>query len=218
MSMHRRVFTLVSLVLASVSAAPALAQDVVVLPIADVKTRVAVEREIARAATKGLPTQPLIAKAMEGVTKQASGERIQEVVASLAKRLEQARVLLAPSASAAEIASGAEALRVGVPAPMLKKIRATWTNRSVVMPLDVLTELYVRGIPADHALEKITGLMARGATPAHIAGLGSSVQTDVAAGLAPDAALEVRARGVMSLLLAPQATASLAPAGQRPPQ
>lgn len=218
MSMHRRVITLVSLVLASVSAAPALAQDVVVLPIADVKTRSAVEREIARAATKGLPTQPLIAKAMEGVTKQASGERIQEVVASMAKRLEQARVLLAPSASAAEVTSGAEALRHGVPAPMLKKIRAAWPNRSVVMPLDVLTELHVRGIPADHALEKITGLMARGATPAQIAGLGSSVQTDVAAGLAPDAALEVRARGVMSLLLAPQATASLAPTGQRPPQ
>jgi hypothetical protein len=218
MSMHRRVITLVSLVLASVSAAPALAQDVVVLPIADVKTRVAVEREIAQAAAKGLPTQPLIAKAMEGVTKQAEAGAITAAVSSLAKRLEQARVLLAPSASAAEIASGAEALRVGVPAPMLKKIRAAWPNRSVVMPLDVLTELHARGIPANHALEKITGLMARGATPAHIAGLGSSVQTDVAAGLAPDAALEVRARGVMSLLLSPQATASLAPAGQRPPQ
>ena len=122
MSMHRRVITLVALVLASVSAAPALAaqQGSVVLPIADARTRTAVEREIARAAAKGLPVQPLIAKANEGVAKQASGERIQEAVASLAKRLEQARALLAPSMSVAELASGADAslivkVRNGVP-------------------------------------------------------------------------------------------------------
>jgi hypothetical protein len=221
MSMHRRVITLVALVLASVSAAPALAaqQGSVVLPIADARTRTAVEREIARAAAKGLPVQPLIAKANEGVAKQASGERIQEAVASLAKRLEQARALLAPSMSVAELASGAEALVNGVPAPMLKQIRASWpAERSVVMPIDVLTELVVRGIPAKHALEQITALMRRGATAAQIAALGQSVQADVVAGLAPDAALEVRARGVMSLLPSPAASASLAPTGSRPPR
>jgi len=49
-----------------------------------------------------------------------------------------------------------------------------------------------------------------------IAGLGAAVQADVAAGLAPDAALEVRARGVMSLLPSPAAAAALAPSGRRP--
>ena len=217
MNMHRRVPTLVALVLASVSAAPAFAQGTSVLPIADAKARLAVEREIASAAAKGLPTQPLIAKAMEGVTKQATGERIRVAVASQAKRLEQARALLAPSPSVAELTSGADALAVGVPAPMLKQIRAAWpTERSVVMPLDVMTELVARGIPAKHALEQITGLMSRGATPSQIAALGTSVQSDVAAGLAPDAALEVRARGVMSLLPSPAAAAGLAPTGKKP--
>ncbi len=219
MNMHRRVPTLVALVLASVSAAPLLAQGTSVLPIADVKTRSAVQREIARAESKGLPTQPLVAKAMEGVTKQATGEQIRDAVSSLAKRLEQARALLAPSPSAAEVASGADALRAGVPAPMVKKIRAAWpADQSVVMPLDVMTELVARGIPASRALERLTSLMAKGATPSQIAALGSSVQSDVAAGLAPDAALEVRARGVMSLLNSPAAGASLAPTGQRPPR
>lgn len=218
MSMHR-VRTLVALVLASASAAPASAQGTSVLPIADAKARVAVEREIARAQAKGLPTQPLIAKAMEGVTKQATGERIRVAVASQAKRLEQARALLAPSQSVAELTSGADALAVGVPAPMLKQLRAAWpVDRSVAMPLDVLTELVARGIPAKHALEQITALMKRGATPSQIASLGTSVQADVAAGLAPDAALEVRARGVMSLLPSPAAAASLAPTGSRPPR
>jgi hypothetical protein len=221
MNMHRRVITLVALALAGVSAAPAplvAQQGPVVLPIADAKARTAVEREIARAASRGLPVQPLIAKAMEGVTKQASGERIQAAVASQAKRLEQARTLLAPSTSVAELTSGAEALAVGVPGAMLKQVRASWpVERSVVMPLDVLTELVARGIPAKHALEQITALMLRGATPTQIASLGQSVQADVAAGLAPDAALEVRARGVMSLLPSPAAAASSAPVGVRRP-
>lgn len=218
MRQRRSATTLLALVLASASAAAAQQPRPAALSIADAGTRQAVEREIARAEARGLPTQPLVAKAMEGVTKRASGERIQAAVASLAKRLEQARDLLAPSTSAAEIASGADALAAGVPGAALKRIRATWpAERSVVMPLDVLTELVARGIPAKHALEQITVLMSRGATPAQIASLGSSVQADVAAGLAPDAALEVRARGVMSLLPSPAAAASSAPAGVRPP-
>lgn len=217
MRLHR-VNTIVALVLASVSAAPALAQATVVLPIADAKARQAIEREIAQAAAKGLPTQPLIAKAMEGVTKQATGERIRVAVASQAKRLEQARVLLAPSPSVAELTSGADALAIGVPGAMLKQIRAAWpATQSVAMPLDVLTELIARGIEPKSALNQITTLMARGATSSQIAALGSSVQSDVAAGLAPDAALEVRARGVMSLLPSPAAAASLAPTRPGPP-
>ena len=208
---------LAALVLASASAAPAFAQGTVVPGIADARARAAVEREIASAAAKGLPVRPLIAKAQEGVTKQAAGELIRVAVASQARRLEQARDLLAPSTSEAELVSGADALAVGVPGPMLKQIRAAYpVGQSVAMPLDVLTELVARGVPAKHALEQITQLMLRGATPTQIASLGASVQTDVAAGLAPDAALEVRARGVMSLLPSPAAAAALAPSGRRP--
>ena len=214
----RRVTPLVALVLASVSVLRAQAPGTA-LPIADAKARQAVEREIAQAAAKGLPTQPLISKAMEGVTKHAAGEPIVAAVTSLSKRLEQARVLLAPSPSVAEITSGADALALGIPGSMLKQVRAAWpATQSVAMPIDVLTELVARGIPPKHALVQITSLMARGATPSQIAALGSSVQSDVASGLPPDAALDVRARGVMSLLPSPAAAASLAPAGSRPPR
>lgn len=220
MSMHRVVvLTLVALVsLAGVPAATASAQGTVVLPMKDVKARKAVEQTIAQAAAKGLPVQPLLAKAMEGVTKHATGELIQAAVASLAQRLEQAQTLLAPSPSAAEVISGADALGVGVPGEMLTRIRAAWPReRSVAMPLDVLTELKARNVPVEHAVEQITSLMARGATPSQIAGLGASVQSDVAAGLAPDAALEVRARGVMSLLPSAAAQAVGAPRGPSKP-
>ena len=129
----------VALVLASVSVAPALrAQGTRVLNIADARARAAVEREIAQAEARGLPTRPLIAKAQEGVTKRATGERIRVAVASQARRLEQARDLLAPSPSEAELVSGADALAVGVPAPMLKKIRAAYPAGAVARSLAVL--------------------------------------------------------------------------------
>lgn len=216
--MNRIRLTVVALATASAFAAPALgAQGVVVSGISDSRARVAVEREIAQAAARGLPVRPLIAKAQEGVTKRATGERIRVAVAAQARRLELAREHLAPSPSEAELVAGADALAVGVPAPMLRQVRAAYpAGQSVAMPLDVLTELVARRVPPDRALEQITDLMRRGATPTQIAGLGASVQADVAAGLTPDAALEVRARGVMSLLPAPTAAAALAPRGTRP--
>jgi hypothetical protein len=80
----------------------------------------------------------------------------------------------------------------------------------------VLSELVARKVDAKQALKQMTTLLAQGATPAHIAGLGASVQSDVASGLAPDAALEVRARGVMSLLPSPAVQAAGAPSGKSP--
>lgn len=217
-----RVSTLlVALALASASAAPSALdaqQATPVLGISDARTRDAVSREIERAASRGLPVRALVAKAQEGVTKQAPADRIRTAVTSLARRLETARDLLAPSPSDAEMIAGADALAVGVPAPMLRQIRAAYpAGQSVAMPLDVLTELVARGVPASNALAQITQLMRRGATPTHIAGLGASVQSDVAAGLTPDAALEVRARGVMSLLPSPAAvSATSSPRGTPP--
>lgn len=215
MNKHRLSF--VALAIASVMAVSAHAQQTPVLNIADARARVAVEREIAQAASRGLPVRSLIAKAQEGVTKRAPGERIRLAVASQARRLEQARDLLAPSPSEAELVAGADALAVGVPAPMLRQIRASYApGQSVAMPLDVMTELVARGVPAKHALEQITNLMKRGATPAQIASVGASVQADIAAGLTPDAALEVRARGVMSLLPSPAAVLNASHAPRSP--
>ena len=91
MNKHR-VNTLVALVLASVSALPAQSQGTVVLPIADAKARQAVEREIAQAAAKGLPTQPLISKAMEGVTK--APERVRRI--TLAQFVSSGGLVLRP--------------------------------------------------------------------------------------------------------------------------
>lgn len=167
---------------------------------ADAGVRRAVEREVMAARAIGLPEGLLIAKANEGIAKRATPKRITDAVAALGKRLQVARNQLAPNPSEDEIAAGADALYVGVPAPILKKMRAAWPNRSLALPLGVLTELVAKGLPADRAARTVTDLMARGANNVQLYSLAQSVQGDVAAGWAPEAALDLRARGVMSLL------------------
>lgn len=213
--MLRRLFFLLlaSLPVATTARAQAARLDAS----ADVGLRRAVERELVAARAVGLPEGLLIAKANEGIAKRATPKRITDAVAALGKRLQVARAQLAPNPSEDEIAAGADALYVGVPAPMLKKMRAAWPNRSLALPLGVLTELVAKGLPADRAAQVVTDLMARGATNVQLYALAQSVQGDVAAGWAPEAALDLRARGVMSLLPpVPAASAFANPNPRRP--
>jgi len=182
---------------------------------ADFSLRRVVERELVAARAIGLPEGLLIAKANEGIAKRATPRRIADAVAALGKRLQVARDQLAPNPGEDEIAAGADALYVGVPAPILKKMRAAWPNRSLALPLGVLTELVAKGLPANRAAQVVTDLMARGASNVQLYALAQSVQGDVAAGWAPEAALDLRARGVMSLL--PPATAASAFTNPRRP-
>lgn len=209
----RRLFliSLVSLATASVGRAQVARLDAS----ADAGLRRAVERELVVARAIGLPEGLLIAKANEGIAKRATPKRITDAVAALGKRLQVAREQLAPNPSEDEIAAGADALYVGVPARTLKKMRAAWPDRSLALPLGVLTELVAKGLPAERAAQVVTDLMTRGATNVQLYALAQSVQGDVAAGWAPEAALDLRARGVMSLL--PPAPAASAFANPRRP-
>ena len=81
--------------------------------------------------------------------------------------------------------------------------------RSITVELGVLTDLVAKGIKPGKAASMVLDLMARGATGAQLTELNAAVQQDVALGLKPVSALELRGRGVMSLLppRAPVATA-----------
>lgn len=212
--MTLRRFFLISLVPCAASVAHAQAARLDAS--ADVGVRRAVEREVVTARSIGLPEGLLIAKANEGIAKRATPKRIADAVAALGKRLQVARDQLAPDPSEDEIAAGADALYVGVPAPILKKMRAAWPNRSLALPLGVLTELVAKGLPADRAARTVTDLMTRGASNVQLYSLAQSVQGDVAAGWAPEAALDLRARGVMSLLPPAPAASAFTNPGRRP--
>lgn len=208
----KKSFTLAfaaALVVSAFVSSAVAAQDVRLRQIRDDATRDVVRRQVDLALTIGLPAEPFVAKALEGVAKKASTRRIRSAMNALQKRMQEAKELLAPSPTVDELAAGADAIGVGVPDKTLKMMRAAAPGRSIAMELGVLTELVAKGVPAKQASKMVLDLMARGAAGAQLTALSSAVQDDVAAGLKPDAALELRGRGIMSLLPLPPSVSTL---------
>ena len=166
----------------------------------DADTYRAVLRVIEGARGRSLPTDPLVDRALEGAMKRAPGPRISAAVSALARRLEVARAMLAPAPTDADIAAGAGALAVGVPQDVLRTIRSIQPDQSVAVPLGVLTELVARSVPVDRAASLVVQLIRRGATPTQLVALSGDVQRDIAAGIEPGAAFDLRTRGVASTL------------------
>jgi hypothetical protein len=193
-------------------------QETRVTAIRDDATRNVVMEQLTRAKDSGLPAgamEPLVAKALEGVAKNASSKSIRTAMDLLQKRLRKANELLAPSPSVDELSAGADALYVGVPDKTLKQMRQAAPRRSIAVELGVLTELVARKVPPAKASKMILDLMAHGATGAQLTAMNSAVQNDVAAGLPPEAALDRHGRGIMSLLPPPPAVSG---GNVRPPR
>jgi hypothetical protein len=193
-------------------------QESRVTAIRDDATRTVVIEQLSRAKESGLPAgamEPLVAKALEGVAKNASSKSIRTAMDLLQKRLRKANDLLAPSPSVDELSAGADALYVGVPEKTLKQMRQAAPRRSIAVELGVLTELVARNVPPAKASKMILDLMAHGATGAQLTAMNSAVQNDVAAGLPPEAALDRHGRGIMSLLPPPPAVSG---GNVRPPR
>src|SRR6266508_4168186 len=70
----------------------------------------------------GLPTEPLVQKALEGSTMGASGDRIRAAVEALLGQLGRARDALGGRASEGELTAAAGALRAGLPAGSLRQL------------------------------------------------------------------------------------------------
>jgi hypothetical protein len=173
---------------------------------------------IEQARARGLPTEPLVDKALEGVAKRAPGKLIVGAVARLAERLDVARAALGPDASPAEVQAAAEALAVGVPEEALRELRAAVPDAPLAVPLGVLTQLVSRGIAVGRATETVLELLRRGARAPQLIALGQAVQEDIAQGMAPATALDVRLRGVLGSLPAAADNARTTTAVPRPPK
>jgi hypothetical protein len=132
----------------------------------DAGTAAAIARVIDSAATAGVPPDPLIAKALEGASKHATGDRIVLAVRGLAADLASSRRALGGSASEADVVAGASALRAGASADALTRIRAARGNAPLLVPLATLADLVAQGIPVDRAVTTVLGLARAGAPDA----------------------------------------------------
>lgn len=139
---------------------PALlsAQDRRLIERLDPITAGTVQHLVDSARSTGLPTEPLVQKALEGNTLGASGEQIRRAVSTLYGQLSRARAALGGSATDAEVTAGAGAIRAGVPADTLQRLRSLRTGHSLVVPISVLTDLVAEGTPPDRAYRSVFDL------------------------------------------------------------
>jgi hypothetical protein len=163
----------------------------------DAATAAEVERIVDGARARGLPTEPLISKALEGAAKRAPGERIVAVVRAQAEAFGSARSALGDSSSEAEIVAGAAALLADVPGDSLARLRVARPHQSLVIPLVVLSDLVARRVPTGAASSAVLLAARAGARDADLLRLRERVERDIASGASPGGTALLRARSLL---------------------
>lgn len=121
-------------------------------------TAVSLRALLMEAVEQGLPTGPLINRALEGAARKVHGSRILQVVRDHATAMMQARDALGENATAAELDAGASALRAGLDNKALAAVRATRPVGTAVVPLTVLADIVQRGVPSNTAQDAVTSI------------------------------------------------------------
>ena len=168
------------------------AQDARLAARLDPATRAAVERLVDSANSAGIPTEPLIVKALEGASKGAPAERILTAVRNLSGNLAAARDALGTTSTEAEIVAGASAVHAGIRPEALAELRASRTRQPLTVPLAVLADLVARGVPRDTAAAVVLALTERGARDAEMVAFRRDVEHDIGLGAPPATAATVR--------------------------
>jgi hypothetical protein len=158
----------------------------------DERARTAVVALVDSARAAGLPTDPLVNKALEGSSKGADGARIVAAVRTLAADLGRARAALGGAPSELELVAGAAALRAGAPSGFLASLRETYPRAALAVPLAVMADLVARGVPADTASRSVLALVRAGLREAELVAFRQGVERDIALGAPAGAAAAVR--------------------------
>ncbi len=111
------------------------------------------------AAARGIPTAPLVDRALEGAARKVSGARILNAVRELSLALSDAREALGAESTLDELKAGASALRAGIDESTLRSVRASRPGRTIELPLVVLTDIVGRGVPGHEARDAVTRIM-----------------------------------------------------------
>jgi hypothetical protein len=175
-----------------------VAQDPDPLSRLDPNTRFAVEVIIDSARVAGVPTRPLLLKALQGAAYHADNKRIIAAVRAVFHAELDVRVALGFTLTNtdSEWEAGVSALQAGVPLESLAKFRGDHARRPLLRALVTLTDLIQRGVPVPEASSAILQLWYRGAGESDIYGLWKNVDQDIHSGQNPGTALQQRMREI----------------------
>lgn len=166
----------------------------------DSTTTVAVERIVARANAEGLPGDAIRAKALEGVSRGVSRDRMLRVVAAYADTLRVARDVLTTNGMSSpaneDLVATADVLIAGVSRGAAGRLAtaayARAARQTVTVPFVVVADLVARGVPGDSAVVAVGAAVRRGASDAELWRLREAIVHDIADGASPLEAAMVR--------------------------
>lgn len=177
-----------------------------------------IEARITEARQQGLPVEPLLDKAVEGIAKGVPGDRIAGAVGALATELGRARSLLGNGAppTAADVSAVADALRRGVPEAAVQRIAGSADpDEPLALAIHTLGDLMDRGVPADQALTVLEVWRARGARVGELRELPAAVERLIRQGVLPEQAAAAVAGAMRGAT--PNAIGDTQGKGQGPP-
>ena len=151
----------------------------------DARTAASVQATVDAARADGLPTEPLVLKALEGASKGAQSVRIVAAVSRLHSQLGLARTAIGSGSTEAEIIAATGALQAGVAAETLEQLRAARPSAPLTTALTVLSDLIGRGVPAPTASQTVLSLVRAGTPDGQLAVYGQVVERDVRTGRIP---------------------------------
>lgn len=154
-----------------------------------------IEALVADAEAAGVPSAPLIDKALEGAAKRVPAERVIAVVADYARRLGDAQAAVGVRADVAALVAGADALRRGVPAAALTSLSETPPGELPVA-LVVLADLVQAGVPVDPALSVIRKALSQRRPAEEILAIPAAVLRRIREGELPGQAAEAVSRAI----------------------
>jgi hypothetical protein len=149
------------------------------------------EQTVANARKRGLPTEPLIDKALEGVAKRVPPSVIMTAVRHRVALLARADAALRPFGRppAADVTSTADALQRGVSVDVVKRVRAgRRKGEPVGIALHTVADLMDRKVPAPVAVDVINSWRKRGGRNEELRELPAEVERLIREGATPSAA------------------------------
>lgn len=109
----------------------------------------------------GLPTEPIVLRALEGHAKGIAPDRIIVALGRLRGALQTARTALGPASSTVELTTAAAALQAGVAEHRLIQLHQIRGTQSVAAPLGAYLDLVARGAEPDRAWAHVANLARR---------------------------------------------------------
>ena len=159
----------------------------------DPNSRFAIELMLDSAKAEGIPTRPLLSRALEGINRKADGKTVAAAVRKALGHLRTARSALGGVAED-ELIAAAAVLEAGAKPAQLAVFRVRHKDRNDLAAFTYWADLITRGVPSEDASSAITKLWQDGADDATFYSLWKSVQSDILQGLNPGAALQNRIR------------------------